>query len=203
MRVRQLILPSLAVSIFGACRFDAKNDGAKYEVSTRVPSELSPTTEFDAAAEPTGSSGSTGPATSKTASVAVASSKTAASAAPVLASGPQEGAADLTAAQLRVQQREFLATHLIKAGDEQAKQGNLEAALKHYADALDVDPVNIQAKAGFARTQAAMGDLQHFSRQRAQCPIAKLRRKTRLRRLGTQEGVILDGPALDQIPGGI
>ncbi len=181
MRVRQLILPTLAVSLFGACRFDAKNDGAKYEVTTRVPGELSAATEFEAAAEPS-APGATKPSAAQP--TPASSPKVAPGMVPGAAISAQQGGGELTAAQLRVQQRDFLASHLIKAGDEQAAAGNLEAALKHYADALDVDPVNIQAKAGFARTQAALGDrfqgaadffqdaLARESVQRAQARIA-------------------------------
>jgi tetratricopeptide (TPR) repeat protein len=148
MRVRTLILPTLAVSVLGACRSGGKLDPQQLDQDTHLAGDLA----FQV--EPGGAEPAQIPASGDDSETIVAVPLEASSSG-TSASQPQEGLGEI---QLRAQRREFLAGKLVEAGDKEFAQGNLEQALKHYADALDVDPTLPAAKSGWSRTQAALGD---------------------------------------------
>ena len=137
MRLRLLFLPLLAVAPV-ACR------------STETPADS------DATASPVAPEVSSGSSTQGTTSPTEAGVTAASFSAPAAAQDGQLGG-DVERIQRKRSQRAFLAGESIKEGDGHFDRGDLESAVLAYAEALEVDPSNGDARERLQKVEAMLG----------------------------------------------
>ncbi len=137
MRLRLLFLPLLAVAPV-ACR------------STETPADS------DANASPVAPEVSSGSSTQGTTSPTEVGVTAASFSAPATAQDGQLGG-DVERIQRKRSQRAFLSGESIKEGDGHFDRGDLESAVLAYAEALEVDPSNADARERLQKVEAMLG----------------------------------------------